>query len=124
MCFSARSSVTTPVSYTHLRGSNIFIAVAGSRRADVHNDRLRIDAELGHNGVELLGKVDVNSRLRADLLVVRKPCGRADGLVVFVTRGEHEDALACKRFSALVEQLRVLFHVLAAHDDCLLYTSI
>ena len=44
--------------------------------------------------VELLGEVDVDGGLRADLLVVGQACGRADSLVVFVAGGEDEDVLA------------------------------
>ena len=96
---------------------DVLVAVASGSGADVHDDVLRIDAQLGHDGVELLCEVDVDGRFRADLLVVGKACGRADSLVVFVAGGENEDVLTGQSFGDLVEELGVLLDVLAAHDD-------
>jgi len=78
---------------------------------------VRVHAQLGHDRVELLGEVDVDGGFRADLLIVGQAGGGADGLVVFVARGEHEDVLAREGFRDLVEELGVLLDVLAAHDD-------
>ena len=99
------------------RGCNVLIAIARSSGADVHDDVLGADAELGHDGVELLCEVDVDGRFRADLLVVCKACGCTDSLVVFIAGGENEDILAGQSFCNLVEELGVLLDVLAAHDD-------
>lgn len=72
----ARAAARMPVEG---RG-NVLIAVARCGGAGVHDDGRRGDAELRHQDVELLGKVDIDGGLCADLLAIGHDGGGATDL--------------------------------------------
>ena len=106
---------SSALNLVHCR-NNILEAVACGSRTNVHHVCISLKTHLGNKNVQLLCKVDINSGLSRDLLVVCKACGNSNLLVVLFLSGYEQNVLTLKSISDLIEELCILFTVLAAKN--------